>query len=53
MRSLAALITACSQEFTLDTDVNEYKYYCSGIGLVLEVDVNTGARIELIEVDAP
>ena len=43
-----------TREFTpLDTDVNEYKYYCSGIGLVLEVDVNTGARTELIEVVAP
>ena len=43
-----------TREFTqLEPDVNEYKYYCSGIGLVLEVDVNTGARVELVEINTP
>lgn len=43
-----------TREFTpLAPEVNEYKYYCSGIGLVLEVDVKTGARTELVEVINP
>lgn len=43
-----------TREFTpLDPDVNEYKYYCPGVGLALEVDVNTGTRIELTEVIRP
>jgi hypothetical protein len=40
-----------TREFTpLDPDVNEYKYYAPGVGLVLEVDVKSGNRTELIEV---
>jgi hypothetical protein len=40
-----------TREFTpLEPDVNEYKYYCQGVGLVLEVDVATGDRTELTQV---
>jgi hypothetical protein len=40
-----------TREFTpLEPDVNEYKYYCDGVGLVLEVDVASGARVELTAV---
>jgi hypothetical protein len=43
-----------TREFTpLEADVNEYKYYCQDVGLVLEVDVATGARTELTQVTAP
>lgn len=43
-----------TREFTpLETSVNEYKYYAPGIGVVLEVDVKSGARTELIEVTMP
>jgi hypothetical protein len=48
--------TGCLQtrEFTpLETDVNEYKYYAPGVGLVLEVDVESGARTELVSVTTP
>lgn len=46
--------TLQTREFTpLEPGVNEYKYYAPGVGLVLEVDVNSGARTELIEVTAP
>ncbi|MGB8328558.1 MAG: hypothetical protein WCE62_00415 [Polyangiales bacterium] len=47
--------TNCLQtrEFTpLEPDVNEYKYYCPDLGLVLEVDVVTDARTELIQVSS-
>lgn len=43
-----------TREFTpLEPGVNEYKYYAPGVGLVLEVDVRTGARTELIAVMLP
>jgi hypothetical protein len=43
-----------TREYTpLDPDVNEYKYYAPGVGLVLEVDVNSDARTELVEVTTP
>lgn len=43
-----------TREFTLlDPDVNEYKYYAPGIGLVLEVDIRTGTRVELSSVVEP
>ena len=43
-----------TREFTpLEPDVNEYKYYAQGIGMVLEVDVASGARTELIQVTTP
>ncbi len=34
----------------LEPDDNENKYYCPGVGVALEVDINTGERTELIEV---
>jgi hypothetical protein len=42
-----------TREFTrLEPGVSEYKYYAPGVGLVLEVNVNSGALTELIEVTA-
>jgi len=42
------------REFTpLEAGVAEYKYYAPGLGLVLEVDVNTGARTELTAINTP
>lgn len=43
-----------TREFTpLEPEVNEHKYYCPGIGLVLEVDVATGKRLELVSMMGP
>ena len=43
-----------TRDFTpLEPGVSEYKYYALGVGLVLEVDVQSGARTELIEVTTP
>jgi hypothetical protein len=43
-----------TREFTpLEPDVNEYKYYCAGVGLVLEMDVTSGDRVELTDMSAP
>jgi len=43
-----------TREFTpLEPDANEYKYYAPSVGLVLEVDVKSGTRTELIEVTTP
>lgn len=43
-----------TREFTpLDPEVNEHKYYCPGIGLVLEVEIASGRRIELGSVGTP
>lgn len=40
-----------THEFTpLEPALNEHKFYCPGVGLVLSVDINTGARTELTEV---
>ncbi len=40
-----------THEFTpLEPDLDEHKFYCPGIGVVLEVDQNTGKRTELTEV---
>jgi len=40
-----------SQETTpLETDLLEHKFYAPGVGNVLEIDANTGARIELIRI---
>ena len=37
-----------TREYTrLEPDVNENKYYADGVGLVLEVDIASGARVEL------
>jgi len=39
-----------TRDFTpLDEEANENKYYVPGIGLIVEIDLNTGDRIELIE----
>ena len=48
--------TGCVQ--TLDTtplepDVMEHKYYCAGVGLTLEVELEAGDRIELLSVEGP
>jgi len=37
----------------LEPDVNEHKYYAPGIGMILEVDVETGGRVELVELIMP
>lgn len=43
-----------THDFTrLEPDANEDKYYCPGVGLVLEEAAGDGVRIELIEVDEP
>lgn len=36
----------------LDPEANENKYYAPGIGLILEIDMNTGDRVELIDFTA-
>lgn len=39
-----------TRDFTpLDEEANENKYYTPGVGLIVEIDLNTGDRIELIE----
>lgn len=48
--------TGCLQthDYTpLEPEVNEQKYYCPGVGLVLSVDMVTGEREELVGVQAP
>ena len=43
---------ACLQtrDFTpLEAEANENKYFAVGVGLIVEVDMNTGDRVELIE----
>jgi hypothetical protein len=43
-----------TREYTpLEPDANEYKYYCEGVGLALEVDVASGDRVELTEFQLP
>lgn len=43
-----------TRDFTpVEPDADENKYYAPGIGLILEVDVATGARVELVEMSAP
>jgi hypothetical protein len=40
-----------THDFTaLEPDVSESKYYCADVGFVLEIDDNTGDRVELEEV---
>ncbi len=34
----------------LEPDANEHKIYAPGVGLVLEIDVDSGDRVELVEV---
>lgn len=39
-----------TRDFTpLEPDVNENKYYAPGIGLIVEIDPESGERVELIE----
>lgn len=38
---------------SLETSVNENKYYAAGVGIVLSIDVNTGQREELISFSRP
>ncbi len=43
-----------THEYTpLEPDLNELKYYCAGVGFVLEVDAETGDRVELTDVLPP
>ncbi len=43
-----------TREFSpIEPGANEYKYYAPGVGLVLEVNVRSGSRTELIEVTTP
>jgi hypothetical protein len=37
----------------LDSEANENKYYVAGVGLVVEVDNNTGDRVELVGMVTP
>ena len=37
----------------IEPEVLEYKYYAPGIGVVLEVDPESGERVELVEMTAP
>lgn len=40
-----------TKDFTpISPDAIEHKYYAPGIGLILEVDVETGERVELVEI---
>ena len=34
----------------LEDDAEEYKYYAPGVGLLLEVDTESGERVELISI---
>lgn len=48
----ASCSNSCLQtyDFTpLDSEAQEHKYYAPGIGLIVEVDLNTGDRVELVE----
>jgi hypothetical protein len=39
------------KDFTpIEPDAAEHKYYAPGVGLILEVDLETGDRVELIEI---
>ena len=40
-----------TKDFTpIEPDVEEQKYYAPGVGVVLEVDVETGERVELVDI---
>ena len=54
--SESAPAAACSgnclqtRDFTpLEPDANEHKYYAPGIGLIVEIDLDSGERVELIQ----
>lgn len=36
----------------LEPDVQETKFYLPGLGLIVEIDVETGDRVELVEFTA-
>ena len=36
----------------IEPDVLEFKYYAPGVGLVLEVDPDSGERVELININS-
>ena len=38
---------------SLDPDLQERKFYASGVGVIKEVDVNTGEEVVLLEFTAP
>ena len=39
-----------TRDFTpLDPEANEHKYYAPGVGLILEIDLESGDRVELIQ----
>jgi hypothetical protein len=39
------------EEWTpLEPDASERRFYAPGIGLVLEIDVDTGERLELVQI---
>jgi hypothetical protein len=39
-----------TRDFTpLEPDTEENKYYVPGLGLILEVDLESGERVELVE----
>jgi hypothetical protein len=43
--------TLVTEEWTpIEPDVLENKFYAPGVGMVLEVDVETGERVELVEI---
>ncbi len=43
-----------TRDFTpIEPDVEENKYYARGVGMILEIDLDDGARLELISVSAP
>lgn len=45
--------TGCllTEDFTpLEPDLREHKFYAPGIGLVLEIDLESGERVELVEI---
>jgi hypothetical protein len=35
----------------LEPDVNEYKYYAPGVGVVLEEEAGGGERVELVSIE--
>ena len=43
-----------TREFTpLEPEANEHKFYGPGVGLLLEIDIATGDRMELVSIDTP
>ena len=52
----AGTYTGCLKTFDgtpMEPDVEENKYYAPGVGVVLEVDLESGERVELISVSGP